>query len=501
MSFSNVSATQRQQQEEALKKVLAISLLGSTFLHGVALPFSLKFVKPAEFAEDAIEIVMLDEPKVEEIKPEPAIPEKVSPPPETLKPEPPPEPTPPEEQPVVATPPPIPEEPPVATTPPPIPEEPPVATTPPPIPEEPPVATTPPPIPEEQPVAPTPPPEIKQELPTETPLPTPVEPFPPPKEDFNSPETPKSPIAKEPETPSPDPPKSDPPVNASRPKGGGNLPDFTDAGNPKSPDSPEKNNTPASAGSGDPSSGPLNPSSGPIQRSPAAGPPVTTARPGGSGNSGNAIGDVGNLASSDSPGGSASNSPSGASKNGDIPSDEPFATGSGRSPRLPAAGSPVTATRPGGGGNSGSAIGGLGDLASSGSPGRSASNSSPGGGGNGGGGSSGPFGSGSGPVPKPTNPGRGGSPSRPSGPRPGTCISGCDYKHKYPSAAEQEGREGRVEVIFDIDPNGNPTNIDILTSSKHEDLDNAAKETVKKRKFASLESGIKGKTAWVTFEL
>jgi len=58
-----------------------------------------------------------------------------------------------------------------------------------------------------------------------------------------------------------------------------------------------------------------------------------------------------------------------------------------------------------------------------------------------------------------------------------------------------------VEVIFDIDPNGNPTNIDILTSSKHEDLDNAAKETVKKRKFASLESGIKGKTAWVTFEL
>jgi outer membrane biosynthesis protein TonB len=147
MSFSNVSATQRQQQEEALKKVLAIGLLGSTFLHGVALPFSLKLVKPAEFAEDAIEIVMLDEPKVEETKPEPAIQEKVSPPPETLKPEPPPEPTPPEEQPVAATPPPIPEEPPVATTPPPIPEEPPVATTPPPIPEEPPVAATPP-IPE-----------------------------------------------------------------------------------------------------------------------------------------------------------------------------------------------------------------------------------------------------------------------------------------------------------------------------------------------------------------
>src|SRR6476469_8416892 len=117
MSFSNVSATQRQQQEEALKKILALSLLGSTFLHGVALPFSLKLVKPAEFAQDAIEVVMLDEPKVEETKPELAIEEKVSPPPETLKPEPPPEPTPPEESPVAAEPPPIPEGPPVATPP------------------------------------------------------------------------------------------------------------------------------------------------------------------------------------------------------------------------------------------------------------------------------------------------------------------------------------------------------------------------------------------------
>src|SRR4028119_1038814 len=133
MSFSNVSGTQRQQQEEALKKVLALSLLGSTFLHGVALPLSLNFVKPAEFSQDSIEVVMLDEPKVEEIQPEPAIEEKVSPPPETLKPEPPPEP------------PPIPEEPPVAAEPPPIPEEPPVAAEPPPIPEEPRVPITPPP--------------------------------------------------------------------------------------------------------------------------------------------------------------------------------------------------------------------------------------------------------------------------------------------------------------------------------------------------------------------
>jgi TonB family protein len=58
-----------------------------------------------------------------------------------------------------------------------------------------------------------------------------------------------------------------------------------------------------------------------------------------------------------------------------------------------------------------------------------------------------------------------------------------------------------VEVIFDIDSNGKAFNIDILTSSKHDDIDQAAKETVKKWKFASLESGIQRKTAWITFRL
>ncbi|WP_445176102.1 TonB family protein [Microcoleus sp.] len=342
MSFSNVSGTQRQQQEEALKKVLALSLLGSTFLHGVALPFSLKFVKPAELAEDDIEVVMLDEPKVEEIQPEPAIEEKVSPPPETLKPEPPPEPTPPEEPPVAATPPPIPEEPPVATTPPPIPEEPSVAT-PPPIPEEP----------------------LKKISP-----PTPPEPSPPPKPNLNPPETPKSRID-EPQPPSPDPRKSEPVVSAVPPKGPRNLRDLT--GNPNVSDSPETDN-------------PLSP------------------------------------------------------------------------------GSPS----PGGGDPGGAGPGGAGP------------------------------GSGSGLAPKP-NPRRGGSSPRPKGPRPGTCIS-CD-KPEYPIAAKQEGRQGRVEVIFDIDPNGKAFNIDILTSSKHDDFDQAAIKTVERWKFASSESGVQRKTAFITFRL
>ncbi|NJK76503.1 MAG: hypothetical protein HC942_24065 [Microcoleus sp. SU_5_6] len=81
MSFSNVTAAQRQQQEEDLKKFLAIGLIASTVMHGVGLPLLLKLVKPAEFVEDAIEIVVLDEPAVEETKPEPAVQEKVPPPP------------------------------------------------------------------------------------------------------------------------------------------------------------------------------------------------------------------------------------------------------------------------------------------------------------------------------------------------------------------------------------------------------------------------------------
>ncbi|MEG4018226.1 TonB family protein [Microcoleus sp. S36a_B3] len=523
MSFSNVSATQRQQEQEALKKILAIGLLASTILHAVVLPLSLKLVvKPAEFPDDAIEIVMLDEPKVEEIKPEPAIQEKVSPPPETFKPEPPLEPTPPEEPPVAVTPPPIPEAPPVAVTPPPIPEEAPVAVTPPPIPEEAPVAVTPPPIPE---------------------TPSAIA----PKQDLTPPETPPSPIANETKTPSPDPPKNDspiaseeppksePPVTQSRPKSAESSPDFTaDAGNPKSSNSPENNNSPS------PSSEALNPASGPIARSPAAGPPVTAIRPGGGSNSASAIADVtnpaGNTAPSESeisssepfaagsgpiarspaagppvtttrPGsgrnsGSAiadatnpSSGPGGGNpqSESEISSSEPFAAGSGPIARSPAAGPPVTTTRPGSGRNLGSAI------ADATNPAGSPSNSASGGSGTGGGGSSEPFGSGSGSVPKPKNSGGGGSASPASGPAPGTCIS-CG-KPEYPSAARKEGRQGQVKVKFDIDPNGTAFNIAIETSSKYDDFDRAAIKTVERWKFASSESGIQGKVASITFRL
>jgi protein TonB len=100
-------------------------------------------------------------------------------------------------------------------------------------------------------------------------------------------------------------------------------------------------------------------------------------------------------------------------------------------------------------------------------------------------------------VPKPTNPARGGSPSRPKGPPAATCIS-CG-KPEYPIAAKKEGRQGRVKIMFDVDPNGKTFNIKILTSSKHDDLDRAAIKAVEKWKFASSETGFQGKTATFTF--
>ena len=138
--------------------------------------------------------------------------------------------------------------------------------------------------------------------------------------------------------------------------------------------------------------------------------------------------------------------------------------------------------------------------ASSGSPGGSASNSSPGGGGNSGGGSSEPFGRGSGSVPKPTNPARGGSPSRPPGSPPATCIISCGSP-EYPIAAREEGRQGRVEIMFDVDPNGKPFNIKIVTPSQYDDLNKAAMKQVQERKYAPSESGIQGERIVIIFRL
>jgi protein TonB len=103
-------------------------------------------------------------------------------------------------------------------------------------------------------------------------------------------------------------------------------------------------------------------------------------------------------------------------------------------------------------------------------------------------------------VAKRTNPEPGGSPSGSKGTPGGTCISNCG-KPNYPSAARKQEREGRVVLIFDIDPNGKAINIDILTSSNHDDLDREAIKAVEKWKFASSENGLQRQTTAIKFRL
>jgi TonB family protein len=107
-------------------------------------------------------------------------------------------------------------------------------------------------------------------------------------------------------------------------------------------------------------------------------------------------------------------------------------------------------------------------------------------------------------VPKPTNPGTGGSPSGPNGTSLLTCIRGCDEKDNqrhYPIAAREEEREGQVELICDIEPNGSTSKIRILTHSKYNDLNKAAIKAVQERKYAPLESRIQGERIIIIFRL
>jgi protein TonB len=85
-----------------------------------------------------------------------------------------------------------------------------------------------------------------------------------------------------------------------------------------------------------------------------------------------------------------------------------------------------------------------------------------------------------------------------------TCISGCgekDNQRHYPIAAREEGREGRVELICDIEPNGSTSKIRILTPSKYNDLNKAAIKAVQERKYTPSENGIKGERVSITFYL
>ncbi|MCT7952150.1 TonB family protein [Ancylothrix sp. C2] len=533
MSVSNFSAAQREQQQQKLKKFLALSFLASAVLHGVVLPFSLNFVNAAEAEEEPIEFVVVEEPETKAVEPEPVAEKEVAPPPEPAKTE-----TVeeiPKEEPV--TPPPTLKEEPV-TPPPTLKEEP--VTPPPTLKEE---AVAPPPTLKEEPVTPpptlkeeavAPPPTVKEE--PVTPPPTvkeePVTPPPTLKEEpvsppiTNSPVSPPADTSEPPQTdnsnpPATDPPANEPPVTASRPSGGGSTDFMSDAPNPNKSENlgeSEPNSSPArGSDTGEPLSEPFGNNSPPIDRPPTTDPPVTAYRPGGGSSSGDSLSDLVNPSSPDIPGGDSSvgnnwNSSSADAGNSDgIGSGEPFGNNSGAMQRAPRnTDPPVSAYRPGGGSSSGGGFPDLGDPGSSGIPGGDGGgdsgggyngNSSSGGAGSGDGiGSSEPFGGGIGAMPKPESSTAGsGRPSGGSGGTPGVCVS-CN-KPAYPISARRQKREGVVEVLLNIDPDGNVVDASIATSSGHEDFDQAAINTVRNWKFSSSESGVQGKIVAVRFDL
>lgn len=52
---------------------------------------------------------------------------------------------------------------------------------------------------------------------------------------------------------------------------------------------------------------------------------------------------------------------------------------------------------------------------------------------------------------------------------------------RYPTKAKSEGRSGRTQLRVTIDASGRPTDVGVETSSGHPDLDERARDTVRKR--------------------
>ncbi len=531
MSVSDFSAAQREQQQQKLKKFLVLSFLASAVLHGVVLPLSLNFVKPAESAEEPIEFIVVEEPETAKVEPEPAVEKEVLPPPETSQPETPP--PIPQEEPIAQTPPipqeepiaePIPQEEPIAE---PIPQQEPIAQTPP-IPQEEAIAETPP-IPQQEPIAQTPP--IPQE---EAIAETPPIPLEPPaiasERSFEPSEAPEPPISDsppfppantesdrlEPENssapPQEPPPLDEPPVTASRPSGAAESTDFmADAGNPIASSSPgESESKPPSDESEyseEPASEPFENNWGAPSRPPASEEPVTAFRPGGGTTSSGSFTQVGSPDAAEIPAESDAFSSADGGGEGEVPFSETFGSSSGGMERAPSnTDSPVTASRPGSGGGSGDFFGEAGNSDVSGIPGGERGgenewNSSSGGSGYGEGiASSEPFSSSVGAMPKPeSSAGGSGNSSRRSGASPGTCIR-CNQP-AYPTQARKDKREGEVEVSVDIDADGNVLTAVVVKTSGHEDLDRAAMNGVRNWKFSSGEGEIKGKLIVIEFNL
>ncbi len=92
-------------------------------------------------------------------------------------------------------------------------------------------------------------------------------------------------------------------------------------------------------------------------------------------------------------------------------------------------------------------------------------------------------------------------------PKPTTENSPLDFKDcikcgiAYPEKARQQGIEGRVEVAFDVDNNGNPINVQLVRSSGYQELDKALIEQVPKFQLNSANAGRKNVRLSVNFKL
>ncbi len=89
--------------------------------------------------------------------------------------------------------------------------------------------------------------------------------------------------------------------------------------------------------------------------------------------------------------------------------------------------------------------------------------------------------------------------AEPAQPQKVQCIR-CD-KPEYPAEARNRGLQGQARVAVDVDANGNVTNVRIINSSGHAELDEAAVRQARQWKFTPSAAGRQGIGAKVDFQL
>jgi TonB family protein len=538
MTFSTVSAAQREQQEEQIKTLIGWTLMGSAVVHLVFLPLMANWMMTAspEAIEEPIEFIVLEEPEPEpepEEDPPPPEPEALAipepepepeplPEPEMVEPEPEPEPEPlPEPEPFLQEQPtPVPE--PFMPEPTPEPEPSPAPL----IPQEAPSLSAP------APLDPVESPPIAQELETPNldPLPqvNPVDRLPDPPvvstvpqppgpesdwmNDLNSANQPialddqevasSNPFAENIRSlnePVNEPRPLEPPVTGSLPEIPGEelLTEFPNSD--ASPEGEELNPTGRSPWNDNMNDTPEEPFNPNIQPTPSS--PVINPTPDNTGNP-----DLFSQLEANNPAprieDNQNSTPSNWNSNSDLGLDEPFNPNANSAPPRIAE-SPAINPNPGSG-ETGSDF--LNDLETPANPYSSGTNTSATTPSTGTGNSdydpaSEPFGGNIGPM----DPGRNsGSPAgSPNGSENGSGSVECRRcgKPSYPRIARDAGWEGVVLLSVDIDPSGNVIDVRVAESSGHTALDDSAQDKIRSWKFEPSENGQQNRLVRIPFRL